>query len=38
MAGLEQVATLITDGSADPAELERIRDAGVEVVVARALA
>ena len=38
MAGLERVATLITDGSADPGELERIRAAGVEVVVARPLA
>jgi DeoR family transcriptional regulator of aga operon len=37
MAGLDQVATLITDSSADPDELERIRAAGVEVVVARAL-
>jgi DeoR family transcriptional regulator of aga operon len=38
MAGLESVSTLITDASADPAELDRIRAAGVEVVVARALA
>ncbi|MGI3779549.1 MAG: DeoR/GlpR family DNA-binding transcription regulator [Janthinobacterium lividum] len=35
MAGLDQVAALVTDASADPEELERIRSAGVEVVVAR---
>jgi DeoR family transcriptional regulator of aga operon len=34
MADLERVATLITDRSADAAELEGIRAAGVEVVVA----
>lgn len=34
MAGLDQVTMLITDASADPAELDRIRAAGVEVVVA----
>ncbi|HEY0239941.1 MAG TPA: DeoR/GlpR family DNA-binding transcription regulator [Friedmanniella sp.] len=37
MATPDQVATLITDGSADPEELERLRAAGVEVVVARPL-
>lgn len=34
MVSLEEVDTLVTDASADPAELERIRAAGVEVVVA----
>ncbi|KQX08550.1 alkaline phosphatase [Leifsonia sp. Root1293] len=34
MAELSQVAMLITDASADPEELDRIRAAGVEVVVA----
>jgi len=34
MAGLDQVAALVTDPSADPEELDRIRAAGVEVVVA----
>lgn len=33
MADLGQVAVLVTDSSADAAELERIRAAGVEVVV-----
>jgi DeoR family transcriptional regulator of aga operon len=36
MAGLDQVTTLVTDASADPAELDRIRAAGVDVVVAPA--
>ena len=30
---IQEIAILITDGSADPDELQRIRDAGVEVVV-----
>jgi len=34
MVSLEEVDTLVTDASADPGELERIRAAGVEVVVA----
>lgn len=34
MVSLEEVDTLVTDASADPDELERIRAAGVEVVVA----
>lgn len=34
MAPLDQITTLITDASADPVELERIRASGVEVVVA----
>lgn len=34
MVSLEEVDTLVTDASADPEELERIRAAGVEVVVA----
>ena len=34
MAGLDQVSTLITDDGADPAEIARIRELGVEVVVA----
>jgi DeoR family transcriptional regulator of aga operon len=34
MVSLEEVDTLVTDASADPEELERIRNAGVEVVVA----
>lgn len=34
MAGLDRVSTLITDDGADPEEVERIRAAGVEVVVA----
>lgn len=33
IAGTDEVAMLITDGSADPAELERLRAAGVEVTV-----
>lgn len=34
MAAIEQVHMLITDSSADAAELDRIRDAGVEVIIA----
>ena len=34
MARIDQVGTLITDASADEAELDRIRAAGVEVIVA----
>jgi DeoR family transcriptional regulator of aga operon len=33
LAEIHEVAMLITDSTADPAELQRIRDAGVEVVV-----
>ncbi|MGG7464779.1 MULTISPECIES: DeoR/GlpR family DNA-binding transcription regulator [unclassified Plantibacter] len=36
VCGIEQVRMLITDSTADPAELERLRAAGVEVVVADA--
>ena len=36
VAEISSVHTLITDESADPAELDRIRAAGVEVVVSRA--
>jgi len=36
MTDISHVAMLITDSSADPAELERLRDAGVEVVVVEA--
>ncbi|GAA1440356.1 DeoR/GlpR family DNA-binding transcription regulator [Leifsonia poae] len=35
-AGIDQVAMLITDSSADPDELDRLRAVGVEVVVADA--
>ena len=31
---IEQVSTIVTDSSADPAEIDRIREAGVEVIVA----
>jgi DeoR family transcriptional regulator of aga operon len=31
---IEQVSTVVTDSSADPAEIERIELAGVEVIVA----
>ena len=34
MADIEQVEMLITDSSADPDELERLRAAGVQVVLA----
>lgn len=34
MAEIEQVEMLITDSSADPEELDRLRAAGVEVVIA----
>ena len=34
LAGLAEIDILVTDESADPAELDRIRAAGVEVVVA----
>jgi DeoR family transcriptional regulator of aga operon len=34
MAEIEQVEMLITDSTADPAELDRLRAAGVEVVIA----
>ena len=33
LAEIHEVAMLITDSTADPAELQRIRDAGVEVVI-----
>jgi DeoR family transcriptional regulator of aga operon len=33
IAGIDEIDTLITDGSADPAELDRLRIAGVEVTV-----
>jgi DeoR family fructose operon transcriptional repressor len=33
-AATEQVHTLVTDGEADPAQLEQLRERGVEVVVA----
>jgi DeoR family transcriptional regulator of aga operon len=34
MAEISDITTLITDDSADPDELQRLRDAGVEVVLA----
>jgi DeoR/GlpR family transcriptional regulator of sugar metabolism len=34
MAEVSDITTLITDDSADPDELQRLRDAGVEVVLA----
>jgi DeoR family transcriptional regulator, aga operon transcriptional repressor len=34
VAGVESIATLVTDASADPGELDLLRAAGVEVVVA----
>jgi DeoR family transcriptional regulator of aga operon len=34
MSDIEQVEMLITDSSADPEELERLRAAGVQVVLA----
>jgi DeoR family transcriptional regulator of aga operon len=34
MASIDQVAMLITDSSADPAELKAIAAAGVEIVIA----
>jgi DeoR family transcriptional regulator of aga operon len=33
-ADIDQITMLITDSSADPEELERIRAVGVEVVIA----
>ena len=34
MADIPDITMLITDDSADPDELQRLRDAGVEVVLA----
>jgi DeoR family transcriptional regulator of aga operon len=34
MAEISDITTLITDDSADPEQLQRLRDAGVEVVLA----
>ncbi|MFZ2035211.1 MAG: hypothetical protein WAW53_15780, partial [Candidatus Dormiibacterota bacterium] len=34
VAPIEQVSTIVTDSSADAEEIERIKQAGIEVVVA----
>jgi len=34
VASIEQISTIVTDGSADPEEIRRIEQAGIEVVVA----